>query len=280
MGHDILFDRWNSWTEKSKHVKFKSSKKSYGDGEEMLSAELDVVLKGQNCENDFVWNGTRCEVKKLDNNTFNSGKNGRISVKEISHKLCQIDLILTSVRSQKYTDILTNDEKTTLVLFTNIFNDLGELSESKCRMNGTIHLALCFLCTLKSRLKEFIDNKVENCYTVFGAKMCMTEYQLYQHMKIDGLLPIDNYIQCELFDLLHHEYITEPNSFFKDTNKLTSVFQDHILFFVHPTRGFFAIKDPHEKIKFIRITRGNPRFYFEPSQDDISQSFQRLSLKT
>lgn len=63
---NIIYDKWNSWTSKSKSYSFDYKEQGTGDGEFKLGAEFGVRPLGQNQQYDLLINGEKWEVKKLD----------------------------------------------------------------------------------------------------------------------------------------------------------------------------------------------------------------------
>ena len=104
---------WINWTDKSKDISFKNTVKGVGDGEQKVANELDTNILGQNSYFDMkvIIEGIEyeCDVKKLDNYTFNTGVKGRNALRPIKSKITDL---LNSFRKILGSNILTQEEIT------------------------------------------------------------------------------------------------------------------------------------------------------------------------
>ena len=86
---------WINWSDKSKDISFKTTIKGVGDGEQKVANELDTNILGQNSDFDMkvIIEGIEyeCDVKKLDNYTFNTGVKGRNALRPIKTKNINIE---------------------------------------------------------------------------------------------------------------------------------------------------------------------------------------------
>ena len=249
---------WISWSEKSKDIPFKSTITGVGDGEQKMSHELDTPFNGQNSSYDMmpILNGikTKCEVKKLDKqNDFNTGKEGRDILRPIKmlHTtfLDSLNLFLKS-------DLFTPQEKVELVRVENVSPD--ELAVGTLRQLEQI----CVMLNLK---------KKTICSTIplIPFTACCQEkempldlyYSLCQKMDIDFPNEFSSYIDTILIlQKMDHIYIDEPTKFMEDLHTLVGkLFLDIKIIIVDMDKGYMILPDT-SRIKFYRITRGNPRF--------------------
>lgn len=267
---DINYNTWNKWTKKSMDVQFKSSgANGIGDGEEKLAVELGVELLGQNSDYDFKFENKRCEVKKLDKGTFNTGKIGRIKYSDLRKKI-----EMTLENYSKFTDYCVDNSLFDLNSLTELSDsirsivDLGELCESKCKRNGLLHQIFTQVHLIKETLKT--DSKID-AYNIFGEEVELSPEQFLvlgakQSIGKDRLqnrIGVDGYKKAEALNILDENlmYLFSPDYIITDFESLTTIFNDITLFFVDETKGFYPMThDQLSRIKFCRITRGNPRF--------------------
>jgi hypothetical protein len=71
----MIYNNWNSWSDKSENISFETNVKGLGDGEHKVSAEQSAKIMGQNvCYDLELPNGEKWECKKPDrNNSFRLG---------------------------------------------------------------------------------------------------------------------------------------------------------------------------------------------------------------
>ena len=131
---------WINWSDKSKDISFKTTIKGVGDGEQKVANELDTNILGQNSDFDMkvIIEGIEyeCDVKKLDNYTFNTGVKGRNALRPIKTKITDL---LNSFRKILGSNILTQEEIIILQNFEEVSPD--ELCVSNIqKLNKILHL--------------------------------------------------------------------------------------------------------------------------------------------
>ena len=243
---------WKQWTKKSDDIAFKSCKNGVGDGEEKVAHELESIVLGQNSTYDLNIDGIKYEVKKLDKqNDFNTAKNGRSVLRPI---LKDIDGLLDSLHELGS----LKDYKELLKPFKNVYSD--ELAA------GTIRKLLSVVEILHAKRIKLLESiPTELFYQKEDDKPLSIRLDLYFRIcketkqdfskKYVSLEPI-----MEIIQLMNNKYIQEPDLFTKDLDTLpVNFFKDVVLIIVDKHKGYMFIDDI-SKVKFLRITRGNPRF--------------------
>lgn len=252
---------WNPWTVASADIAFKANRNGIGDGEDKVGAECGTVALGQNSPYDMEIRieGAlyKCDVKKLDNNTFNTGVHGRNALRPIKHKMETLLALFTTLESQP---IFTAEEKAKLKDVEDVSPDemsVGNLQRvyQVCKMLNAKQSAL------RAPLPSFAPfADVANSSTAIE----MSAEAYYRISKILGRpLPADllpHQATLELLALLDHDYISRPDTFYKELNELVSIFEGLVLICVDEAKGYCILKEPLKNIKFERITRGHPRF--------------------
>jgi hypothetical protein len=102
--------------------------------------------------------------------------------------------------------------------------------------------------------------------SVTGNKKKVSVGQAYNVMVVEGK-PVEeimdklgkSYSDLHLLDILNHPYIDEPTRLRDELNDLTSMFDDWLLIFVDPVKGYYIMTEPNTKVKFQRITRGGTK---------------------
>jgi len=255
---------WIPWTDKSKDTPFKSNRGSgIGDGEYKMGKELNTPVQGQNSPYDMMplLNGivTKCDVKKLDKqDDFNTGVNGRDVLRPIKALHAELlESIKIFVKSARFTD----DEKAKLELKVKKPNkDVSpdELSVGNLKILEEI-------CHMLKKKKEELRSKLPgvefNACGEDGKMPLELFYTLYQTLRRDFPPKFSSYIDAILIlQKMDHIYIDNPSKFREDLNALVGkVFTDMKLIIVHETKGYFILENI-EKIQFLRITKGHPRF--------------------
>jgi len=245
---------WVKWTDKSKKIFFKSDKNGIGDGEEKVACELGVKIQGQNSHYDLMvnFNGIykECDVKKLDvQNDFNTGKKGRDFIRNIKTKHI---LLLEAFILFSKSNLFTEDER-------NILNVTEDISPDELSV-GTI-LKLHNMCIMVNSKMNNMSSSIpkikpfENCKSM----PLNIYYLICKKINIDFPKEYEAYIDViHILNHMEHEYIFEPDKFMDDLNNLTEMFNDTTLIIVDDKKGYAFINK--NKIKFLRVTRGNPRF--------------------
>lgn len=249
--------KWHSWTRKSKHIKFKSIIKGVGDGEQKIATELNTKVLGQNSNYDMkvIINGNQndCDVKKLDNNTFNVGVKGRDIVRPIKNNISSLLNIFKKISGSS---ILTLDEQ-------NKLSKLVDLSPDELCVSNIIKISdMCYILCKKQEILKLSLPKVYD----FKKKEKQIEMTLDEYFNICQILgesisdEYDSYKEILIFLYnISHIYISNPQLFNESLCNLTLIFNEIKLIFVDKIKGY-CIWDKIEYINFERITRGHPRF--------------------
>ena len=241
----IETDKWTPWTDTSKDVVFESTVAGQGDGENKVAAELGTPPpKGQNSSYDLevpIGDTTyHADVKKLDNNSFNTGVTGRNALRPIKEKITSFLRFHPGVE-------LSPDELAVKSL------------EMLYKMFAFLHARKKFLLPEKTFL-------LFDCIT--GAPKEVSALQLYTVATANGtdeatlreLLKESFDGVKEVATSLLHPYIDNPTLLKEELEGLKSIFKDELIIFVDKVKGFYIMSDPDEKVIFQRITRGHPRF--------------------
>lgn len=251
---------WNPWTDKSRHIPFKSSTIGVGDGEDKVAFELDTHVLGQNSPYDMkpIINGvpTKCDVKKLDTkNDFNTGVNGRNALRIIK---INIMMLLESIRILSDSDIFTPEERPLLQFFID-------------KKVSPDEVAVGTLKKLK-QICEILHTKMTNILKSLPVIQPFTDADGPVSMTLDTY-----YIVCErigrpfpaeyasyesvlqILRQMDNRYIQHPHLITDDLNNLVNFLEDIMLIIVDEKKGYMLVSDI-TKIRFLRITRGNPRF--------------------
>lgn len=249
---------WTGWSEKSKDIPFKSIQKGVGDGEQKLSGELDTPIKGQNSSFDMnpTLNGikVKCDVKKLDSqNDFNTGKTGRDALRPM--KMLHTTL-LDSISIFEKSDIFTREQREKFAtvkdkspdeLAVGTLRKIKEICEILHEKKTTIRSNLPSVpCTLYGQIKEMpLD--------IF--------YHNFQKLGLEFPSEFTPHIEPILIlQKMEHVYIDKPAKFMEDLNNIVEkLFNDIRIIIVDDKKGYIILPDI-TRIKFYRITRGNPRF--------------------
>ena len=249
---------WTGWSEKSKDIPFKSTQKGVGDGEQKMSGELDTPIKGQNSSFDMspTLNGikVKCDVKKLDSqNDFNTGKTGRDVLRPM--KMLHTTL-LDSISIFENSDIFTREQREKFAtvkdtspdeLAVGTLHKIKEICEILHEKKTTIRSNLPSVpCTLYSQIKEMpLDIFYHNC----------------QKLGLEFPSEFTSHIESILIlQKMEHVYIDKPAKFMEDLNNIVEkLFNDIRSIIVDDKNGYIILPDI-TRIKFYRITRGNPRF--------------------
>lgn len=249
---------WTNWTDKSKDILFKTTNKGVGDGEQKVARELDTKILGQNSNFDMkvIIEGIEyeCDVKKLDNYTFNTGVKGRNALRPIKTKITDL---LNSFRKILGSNILTQEERTMLQKFEEVSPD--ELCVSNIqKLNKILHIL--------HKKRQQIILKLPNIQPFIKKDGSIVEINLLEYYNICLILKQDlpeefnefNDILLLLNDI-SHDYIINPHELYDSLDSLVSIFSGLKLIFVDEKKGY-CILDNINNIKFERITRGHPRF--------------------
>jgi hypothetical protein len=249
---------WINWSDKSNNISFKTTIKGVGDGEQKVANELNTNILGQNSDFDMkvMIEGIEyeCDVKKLDNYTFNTGVKGRNALRPIKTKITDL---LNSFRKIIGSNILTQEEMTILQNFEEVSPD--ELCVSNIqKLNKILHL-------LHKKRQEIILT-LPNIQPFIKKDGSIIEMNLLEYYNVCLILKQDIPEEFDEFnDILlllnniSHEYIINPDELYNSLNSLVSIFLGSKLIFVDEKKGY-CILDDISNVKFERITRGHPRF--------------------
>jgi hypothetical protein len=258
---------YTPWTAKSKDIEFKSSNSGIGDGEHKVAAELDAIVLGQNSDYDMDINAIGpCDVKKLDDLTFNTGVKGRDMLRPIKNKLFNLLDIFRKIRNSS---ILTPDENSMLLKL----EETKEISPDELCVSNISKIN--DLCTMLHHVLERIQQsfpKLPCNEILIRNKPSEHEISLYQYytfcQSVNHTFP-DEYVSyttaLEFQKTISHEYIITPTLLMESLNNLVSIFNGVTLIFVDDEKGYCIWKQM-ECIQFERITRGNPRFKVRPER--------------
>jgi len=255
---------WINWTDKSKDILFKSTIKGVGDGEEKVASELDTIVLGQNSDFDMKINiegiEYECDIKKLDNYTFNTGVKGRNALRPIKTKITDLlnsfrKILGSNIFIQE--EILTQEEIGILQNFEEVSPDELCVSNIK-KLNQILYLL--------HNIRQKIILTLPNIQPFIKKDGSIIEMNLLEYYNICLILKQDipeeysefNNILLLLNDI-SHTYIINPHELYNSLNSLVSMFSGLKLIFVDENKGY-CILDNISKIKFERITRGHPRF--------------------
>jgi len=249
---------WIPWSEKSKHIPFKSTINGVGDGEQKISIELNTPFFGQNSPYDMVLmlNGvkTNCDVKKLDaQNDFNTGKEGRDVLRPV--KMLHTTF-LDSLNVFAGSHLFNPEEKAKLVCVKDVSPD--EIAV------GTL-LKLKEICVMLNLKKKNLRSTLPHVpFTANGQTKEMPldiYYSVCKKMDLDFPNVFSSYIDTILsLQKMDHIYIDEPSKFMEDLHAIVGkLFVDIRIILADKDKGYMILPDAN-RIQFYRITRGNPRF--------------------
>ena len=224
-----------------------------------MASELNTNILGQNSDFDMkiMIEGIEyeCDVKKLDNNTFNTGVKGRNALRPIKTKITDL---LNSFRKILSSNILTQEEITNLQDFEEVSPD--ELCVSNIqKLNKILHLLykkrqelILTLPNIQPFIKKDDGSIVEmNLFDYYNICLILKQDIPEEFNKFKDILMLLNDIS--------HEYIINPDELNNSLNTLVSIFSGLKLIFVDEKKGY-CILNNILNIRFERITRGHPRF--------------------
>lgn len=249
---------WTGWSEKSKDIPFKSTQTGVGDGEQKMSGELDTPIKGQNSSFDMslTLNGikVKCDVKKLDSqNDFNTGKTGRDVLRPI--KMLHTTL-LDSISTFENSDIFTREQREK-------FATVKDTSPDELAV-GTLH-KIKEICEILHEKKTTIRSNLPSVQCMLYSQIKEMPLDIFYHncQKLGLEFPSEFTPHIEpilILQKMEHAYIDKPAKFMEDLNNIVEkIFNDIRIIIVDDKNGYIILPDI-TRIKFYRITRGNPRF--------------------
>lgn len=245
---------YTKWSRKSEGIPFKSDKKGVGNGEDKVAAESETVALGQNSPHDMIVDGQPCEVKELDaNDDFNTSKTGRDVLRPTKGLH---NSLLDSMNALAENEVFTEEQKEFLRVFKDVNSDelcVGNLIklEKACRM-------------LNSKKEEVVSTLPKIPVTINGQTV-ETPLDKYYSICQMAALPFpqefSSYVErIQVLQKMAHVYVDEPDKFMQDLKSLPEKIFSHVnLIIVHEEKGYMRLKDA-SKIRFLRITRGYPRF--------------------
>ena len=245
----IQLMHWIPWTAKSDGILFKTTQQGVGDGEQRVAKELDTTPLGQNSPYDMcpIINGTemKCDVKKLDHLTFNTGVIGRNALRNTKNRLEDLLIRIMSIGADAALEEVSPDELS-----------VGNIRRIKA-LCETLSAQRAELLASLPIIKPIID-------PYSGAEVPQTALQYYKMTQNLGLaVPavLEPFTaKLEKLLLLDHPYIVSPEQMTNDLNGLRSIFDGIVLIYVDEKLGYYIETDPQNNILFERITRGHPRF--------------------
>lgn len=205
-----------------------------------------VPPQGQNMPYDFdIPNYGKYDVKQLDNDTFNTGCDGRAAVRRVKAKI--IDILSITDTPHKFAKI--NPDEISERNIVNIKMYLNQLNDYK-----------------KSLYKQLFVHQMYDPVT--GVSNDCNSLEFYKTLSVTRtqdeiveIMGIPSYTVAKKLDDLCHPYIDSPEQFTIDLNNMAAeIFTDIGLIFVDEKNGYYIMKNPVPNIEFQRITRGNPRF--------------------
>tara|TARA_A100001011_G_C14310891_1_gene845527 strand:+ start:347 stop:1036 length:690 start_codon:yes stop_codon:yes gene_type:complete len=222
------YDEFNSWTDKSKDVPFKSSQKCVGNGENKLAKELDILtpLGGQNSTVDLVHpNMGNSSVKDMTNDDCTLGTEGCSDLRKIFRTI--VNLFVCWI--EKY--------KSKCELANKFYNDINKkYGSSRITIISGIdrfELSKANLQKLNQLFNELKKHKLEK------------EYESLDSEYINDI--VNSLGDKSLQDMLN-ECVR------KEASRMT-------LIIVHEKKGWLIVKDKN-KLSCPRITRGAPRINY------------------
>lgn len=253
-----VYMNWTRWSEKSKDIPFKSTLKGVGDGEQKMSAELETPIKGQNSSFDMapILNGIRvkCDIKKLDSqNDFNTGKKGRDVLRPV--KMLHT-MLLDSLSLFEKSDLFTHEEKEKL-------KNVKDSSPDELAV-GTLK-KISEICLMLNRKKPILRSKLPHIPVTIYTQTTQMPLDIFyyncQKLGLDFPYEYTDHIETiQILQKMDHIYIDEPAKFMEDLHSIVGkLFTDIKIIIVDEKKGFILVPDT-TRIRFYRITRGNPRF--------------------
>lgn len=225
---EINIDKFNKWSDKSKDITFKSSKKCVGNGEEKLAKELDISsrLGGQNSTVDLIHPDMgSISVKDMTNDDCTLGTEGCNDMRKIFRTI--INLFVCWITKHKSKCELANK----------FYNDINKKygSSRTTIMDGIdrYELSKANLSKLNEILIELTKTKLEN------------EYDSLKSEYIDDII---NSLNDKSLQYMLNECVR------KEATTMTLIIVDE-------KKGWLIVKDIN-KLSCPRITRGAPRINY------------------
>lgn len=267
-------DVWNTWTQKSNDIPFKSTVKEIGDGEDKLAAEYNTKPLGQNSSYDLhILPDEKWEIKKLDSdNSFRLGVQVSAAYTSIIGNVITIFKKVLNIQS----DLLDLESNSQIKLcISKIKNNttrcktplLDGLKKHEVAQSNLIK-ANDIIETLKNMIIK--EKKKISLYSSFDGKKY--EYSILDAFKKLSIEPISKQEKIHTFgskDMYNRLYLTNTIlndiSIFENislcqtlNNIVRNIFKDIKLVIVHEKYGYKPISKL-DKIICNRITGGRPR---------------------
>lgn len=253
------YGQWSTWTPKSDGVDYKSTTRGIGHGEMKFGAEVGLAPLGQNSPYDFNLWGVEADVKQLDHNTFNTGVCGKDRLRPTKNRITSLCRGLHDLPPDTL-DLPANKIQ--------VLRDMNcdEVCEGNIRL---LHRLIQALADLRHNLATSLPALVPAYDPVTGDSMQCRPDQLLGMMaaigkteeEIEATLGEEVYHHANLLrGPLQHPYVQDPDRLGRELSELTDIFSGTVLIFVDEDRGYYAMRDPEQKIAFQRITLGGARF--------------------
>ena len=267
-----IYDKWNPWTTKSENVKFKTTDKAIGHGEQKLAMEYSTKPLGQNYSYDLRIGNEKWECKKLDlDGSFRIGVESQTKYSELVSSVVNLldnvkSIIPLLLEGQIKNELVIVESKTYRIprgqSRTSLYAGLkkSEVSASNLKKANEVIEKLISLSNY--------DGKVRNIklFSPIGEKKNYCIEDAYELLKLDDAkqdfmtekLGV-NYNLAILRSATRGIDIFEESSLKERLNEIVrELFYDKTLVFVDETKGYKPVTDL-SKIVCYRITSGAPR---------------------
>ena len=202
--------------------------------------------KGQNEPFDFdIPNYGKYDVKQLDKDTFNTGRDGRDALRRVKAKIIGI-LSLVDVPNELAEISPDEISKKNVMNIKRYLNQLNDYKRSLYQQLG-VH-----------QMYDPVTGAPRDCNSFeFHKALSATRTQ----DEIVEIMGLERYTVAKKLDDLSHPYIDSPEQMSIDLNNIAGeIFNDIGLIFVDEKNGYYIMKNPAPSLEFERITRGSPRF--------------------
>lgn len=272
----MIYNDWNSWSDKSENISFETNVKGLGDGEHKVSAEQSAKIMGQNvCYDLELPNGEKWECKKPDRN--NSFRLGVESCSDYTILLTEPRIMYKNIRNV----FSLLHEGHTKTLLENIIKELDLKKDNKKYLSlweGIFRNELCapkiqkideHISILKELCLSIPNTEIEMFHCVTGKKEKFTLIQCYRFIKTlklskEEMINIMGSTESYNLVLIYDSINSSLNKFENDSMRtmlnriVRSVFHDKTLILVDKEKGYMPITNV-EMIICNRITEGKPR---------------------
>ena len=199
----------------------------------------------------------KCEVKKLDNNTFNTGAEGKEYLRPVRAKLESVLAIIKRLDKEE-TIKLSVEQKNLIKSFQAIKPDelsVGTLRRLNdvCKVLNSLYEALKIAIPTVS---PFVEEGTHTPITM-SSDIYISICELLDRPYPASLETYKD--QITQLRYIQHPYVINPISLREDLHSLLKLFEGLTLIIVDERKGYMVL-DSVNRISFERITRGNPRF--------------------